>query len=221
MNQKLIPVVWICTGVLMALAAATMAADADAAKKAQILGSERWKKVAQEFDQWLAMQVVYTPEQAEQVKAKLAAQIRAMSAAELEEFLNQWDAKLKVLLGKNAAEARQWLGQNLQVMADGYRKQFLQQLGITDISKMTAAQIEEAIERMRAQRMALVQQREVFDYSRQQKVRMAQEMEEASSAARRDAGQNQAAQYGTFQSQYSPRRYDYRPAPPILPVFWW
>ncbi len=126
------------------------AAEGESAKKAQILASDRWKKVVQEFDQWLAMQVVYTPQQAQQIKEKLAAQVRTMSAAELEEFLNQWDAKLKVLLGKDAAEARQWLGENLQVMADGYRKQFLKQLGLTDITKMTAAQIEDAIERMRA-----------------------------------------------------------------------
>ncbi len=195
--------------------------DAESKKKAQILASDRWKKVVQEFDQWLAVQVVYTPEQVAQIKAKLAAQVQTMSASELEEFLNQWDAKLKVLLGKDAAEAREWLAQNLQVMADGYRKQFLKQLGITDVTKMTAAQIEEAMERMRADRLALVQQREVFDASRQQQVRMAQEMEAASNTARQDAANNQAAQYPTYQSQYSPRRYDYAPRPPLLPVFWW
>ncbi len=195
--------------------------DAESKKKAQILASDRWKKVVQEFDQWLAVQVVYTPEQVAQIKAKLAAQVQTMSASELEEFLNQWDAKLKVLLGKDAAEAREWLAQNLQVMADGYRKQFLKQLGITDVTKMTAAQIEEAMERMRADRLALLQQREVFDASRQQQVRMAQEMEAASNTARQEAANNQAAQYPTYQSQYSPRRYDYAPRPPLLPVFWW
>ncbi len=195
--------------------------DAESKKKAQILASDRWKKVVQEFDQWLAVQVVYTPEQAAQIKAKLAAQVQTMSSLELEEFLNQWDAKLKVLLGRDAAEAREWLAQNLQVMADGYRKQFLKQLGITDVTKMTAAQIEEAMERMRADRLALVQQREVFDASRQQQVRIAQQMEAASNTARQEAANNQAAQYPTYQSQYSPRRYDYAPRPPLLPVFWW
>ncbi len=50
---------------------------------------------------------------------------------------------------------------------------------------------------------------------------MAQEMEDASSAARQQAAQGQAAQYGTFETPYSPRRYDWRPPPPVVPVFWW
>lgn len=220
MHRMLGPRVWL--GALIALATATaMAADTEAAKKEQILASERWKKVVQQFDQWLAVQVVYSPQQAAQIKEKLAAQVQSMSAAELESFLNQWDAKLKVLLGKDAGEARAWLAANLQVMADGYRKQFLKQLGISDVSTMTAAQIEDAIERMRSERLALVQQREVFDYSRQQQVRIAQDMEAASNAARRDAGQGQAAQYGTFTSPYSPRQNIIEPRPPILPVLWW
>jgi hypothetical protein len=97
----------------------------------------------------------------------------------------------------------------------------LQQLGITDITTMTASQIEEAMMRMRAQRMALVQQREVFDYSRQQQLKIAQQFEDASAASKREAGQGEAGQFGTFQSQYAPRQYNYRPAPPVLPLFWW
>lgn len=219
MIQKLSP--WICALVVAVGAATTVAANEEAAKKAQILASDRWKKVVQEFDQWLSLQVVYTPEQAAQLRAKLAAEVQKMSAEELEQFLNQWDAKLKVLLGKDAAEAREWLAQNLQVMADGYRKKFLQQLGITDITTMTAAQIEDAMERMRAQRMALIDQRQMFDQSRQQQLKIAQQFEDASAASKREAGQGEAGQFGTFQSQYAPRQYNYRPPPPVFPLFWW
>ncbi len=38
------------------------------------------------------------------------------------------DAKLKVLLGKDASQAREWLGQYLSVIADGYRPKFLAKL---------------------------------------------------------------------------------------------
>ena len=106
-------------------------------------------------------------------------------------------------------------------MADGFRKKFLQQLGITDITTMTAAQIEDAMERMRAQRMALIDQRQVFDHSRQQQLKIAQQFEDASAASLKAAGEGNAGQFGTFQSQLAPRQYDYRPPPPLLPVFWW
>jgi hypothetical protein len=196
------------------------AAASDAAKKAQILASDRWKKVEQEFAKWLSMQVIYTPQQVEQLKTKLKAEIQRMSAAELEQFLDQWDAKLKVLLGTDAAEAREWLGQYLSVVADGFRQTFLQKLGITDVSKLTAAQIEDQIENIRAQRLAFQQQRAAFDVGRQNAVNMAQQFRTQEQAALQQSGVGQAGSFGTFQTQFAPRQYDWRPAPPIVPFFW-
>ncbi|HEY2883172.1 MAG TPA: nuclear transport factor 2 family protein, partial [Pirellulales bacterium] len=126
---------------------------ADAAKRAEILNSDRWKKVQKEFQEWLSMQVVYTPQQVEKMRAKLNAEINKMSAAELQQFLDQWDAKLKVLLGKDAGEVREWLGEYMSVIADGYRPTFLKKLGITDVSTLSAAQIEEGLDRIRADRL--------------------------------------------------------------------
>ncbi len=90
----------------------------------QILESPRWRQVQQEFDKWLSLQVVNTPQQVQQLKAQLNAEIKKMSPEELEKLLNQWDAKLKVLLSPDAAEAREWLGQYLSVLATGRHKSF-------------------------------------------------------------------------------------------------
>jgi hypothetical protein len=202
------------------LPADATATTSDAAKKAQILASDRWKRVEQEFAKWLSMQVVYTPQQVEQLRAKLMAEVQRMSAAELEQFLDQWDAKLKVLLGTDAAEAREWLGQYLSVVADGYRQTFLQRLGITDVSKLTAAQIEDQIENIRAERLAFQQQRAAFNVGRQNAVTMAQQFRSQEQTALQQAGAGQAASFGTFQTQFAPRQYDWRPRAPLVPFFW-
>lgn len=196
------------------------ATPSEAEQKARILASDHWKRVEQEFHQWLAVQVVMTPRQVEQMKAKLQAQIQHMSAAELSQFLDQWDAKLKVLLGKDASEARQWLGEYLSVIADGYRPQFLKKLGITDVTNLTAAQIEDELDQLRADRLEFQQQRAFFDASRQQSMQRSEQWQAASNASMQEAGQGTASEYGTYQTPYSPREYNYQPLPPLIPYFW-
>jgi hypothetical protein len=207
------------------LGAKQTSASSDAEETAAILASDRWRNVEREFSQWLSVQVVYTPEQAEQMKAKLASQIQQMSAAELKSFLDEWDAKLKLLLGKDAVEAREWLAQNLAVMADGYRKQFMQRLGLSDTSSMTAAQIEEAIIRVRAERLSREQESAAFERSRQALVQATQRQHAREQAALEDAARRSPppANYRGYQSPYSPRRYDYQLPPPRIFSWrlWW
>jgi hypothetical protein len=194
--------------------------SAEAMKKKQILASDRWKAVGEEFRKWLAVQVLYTPAQVEQVRSRLATEAKEMSSAELEQFLDQWDAKLTVLLGNDAREAREWLGQYLSVVADGRRKQFLENLEISDVSQLTAAQIEDRIVRIRAQRLRYQRQRSAFDATREQQLRLARQFRDDNRAVLRESGARQAAQFGTNQTQLAPRQYDYRPPPPIIPFFW-
>jgi hypothetical protein len=196
------------------------AASAELAKKSEILNSERWRSMQKEFEQWLAVQVIYTPQQVQRLKAKLAAEVKNMSVPELERFMIEWDEKLEVLHGKDAAEAREWLGQNLSMMADGYRRQFLQQLGIGDVSQMTAAQIEEKLYDLRAQRLGFEQERANFNVGRQNAMQRAQQFHADQRAVLQASGVGQAAGMGTYQTQYGPRQYNYQPAPPIIPFFW-
>lgn len=194
--------------------------QSDAALKAEIISSERWKRVQQEFAQWLSVQVIYTPAQVERLKAKLSSEVQKMSASELQQFLDQWDAKLKVLLGKDASQAREWLGQYLSVIADGYRPKFLAKVGITDVSNMSAAQIEDELDRLRAERLAFQQQRSAFNVAREDHVQMAEQFHSQQREILQQSGTGKAAEYGAYQSQYSPRQYNYQPLPPIVPFYW-
>lgn len=187
----------------------------------KILASERWKKVQAEFEKWLSVQVIYTPSQVDDLKKKLAAQVQKMSPAEIEQFLDQWDAKLKVLLSPDAADAREWLGQYLSVIANGRRQEFLERLGINkDVSKLTAAQIEDQINAIRAKRLAFQQQRAGFEAGRQQSLQMAEQFQNEQREVLQQSGAGQAAGYGTYQSQFAPRQYNWQPLPPIVPFFW-
>jgi hypothetical protein len=143
-----------------------------------------------------------------------------MSVRDLERFMIDWDEKLEVLQGKDAAEAREWLGQNLSMMADGYRRQFLQQLGIGDVSTMTAAQIEEKLLDLRAERLGFEQERANFNVGRQNAAQRAQQFHADQRVVLQQSGASQAAGMGTYQTQYGPRQYNYQPLPPIIPFFW-
>jgi len=187
----------------------------------KILASERWKKVQAEFEKWLSVQVIYTPSQVDDLKKKLAAQVQRMSPTEIEQFLDQWDAKLKVLLSPDAAEAREWLGQYLSVIANGRRREFLEGLGVNkDVSKLTAAQIEDQINAVRAKRLAFQQQRAGFEAGRQQSLQMAEQFQNEQREVLQQSGTGQAAGYGTYQSQFAPRQYNWQPLPPIVPFIW-
>jgi len=186
--------------------------SADAQRKAKILASDRWRKVTDEFQQWLSVQVVYTPKQITQIRTKLNAQIQKMSADELQQFLDQWDAKLKLLLGKDGDEARAWLGQYMSAMADGYRQKFLQRMGLQDITKATAAEVEDAIMRVRLQRGAIQQSQAAFDQTRQQDVQLTLDANAAAQRRmERDDRLPRAAPSAPYQTPYTPPGASYAP----------
>lgn len=151
-----------------AIAPAAASASGDAAKKSALLASDAWKHMEQEFDQWAAVQVIYTPKQLEQQKAKLRAEVRKMNAAELQKFITETDAKLKKLLGKDADEARAWLGQYLSMMADGYRQKFIGE--VPNFSDLTSAQMDQEYQKLRAKILRQQNAQQQFDAARTQNV---------------------------------------------------
>jgi hypothetical protein len=181
--------------------------SADAAEKAKIMASPAWGQVSEGFQKWLASQAIYTPSDINRINANLAAQIRAMPASELQGFMDDWQARLKVLNGKDFQDAQQWLGEFLSVLADGYRRQTLKNLGLADVTNMSAAQLEDAITRIEADRLRRQQSQVAFDQQRQQTVQTIQARNAATQQAL-DQRSPQAAQFGTNQSPYRPPRWD-------------
>ena len=186
----------------------------DAAMKEKILNSSAWKQAYDEFQKWLASQAIFTPADIERIKASLSVQIQQMPASELQGFLDDWQAKLKVLNGRDSQDALLWLGEYLSVLADGVRRQSLIDFGLADFPKLTASQLESALTKVRARRLRLQQQTAAFDQNRQQMVQRAQQM----NAELQSRQPSTAARFGTNRSPYQPPRFD-PPRPPRRQMF--
>jgi hypothetical protein len=200
----------------MAPAAAPTTNSSDAAARAKIMASDEWKQVYTGYQKWLTTQPIYTPKQINRINEKLDAQIRNTPASELQAFLNDWQAKLKVLNGKDFQEAQNWLGAYMTNMADGYRRNYLQSMGLTDIPNMSAKQLEGAITEIRANQASIAQDQQVFDQTRQQTVQTVQQ----NNAATQQADQNMydldgGGDYGTYQSPYTGMMFNDNFIPPV------
>ena len=184
----------------------------EAAAIEAILASAQWNQAYDQFQKWLASQTIYTPAEIERVTSNLLTQIKSASASELQGILDDWQARLKVLNGKDTQDAQQWLGEYLSVFADGFRRRRLQELGLTNIENMNADQLEDAIVRIRAHRLGLQQRRAAFDETRQQQVQRVQQANASARQARLEA-RSGGAQFNTHQSPYRPPRFDPPPPP--------
>jgi len=84
----------------------------------------------------------------------------------------------------------------------------------------TAAQIEDELDRLRADRLEFQEQRAFFDVSRQLSVQRAQQWQSATNASLQQTGQRNAAQFNSHLPPPSPRQYNFQPRPPLIPFFW-
>jgi len=138
----------------------------DAARKAELLASSRWRRAMFEFNAWLDAQPVYGPAEVRRIRAELADRIATMSSFDLEYLLETLDAKVKVLESPEARDARSWLGRYLSVMSDSKRADVLRD--VPDILDMSTTELEEAIAKVEAKRTAVEQQRAATIAGRQQ-----------------------------------------------------
>jgi hypothetical protein len=188
---------------------------ADAALRDKIMTSDAWKQVDSEFQKWLSQQTIYTPAEVNRINQKLAAQIRTMPTSDLQGFLDDWQAKLKVLLGKNFQEAQNWLGQYMVNMADGYQRNYLKRMGLSDIADLSAAQLEAAMTRIRADRLAIIQSQSTFDSQRNQQVQAVMQSNAAAQQQSASTGSYGAPGFNTMQSPYRPPKFNPPPTPQI------
>ncbi|HZZ30336.1 MAG TPA: hypothetical protein VFE46_20220, partial [Pirellulales bacterium] len=201
-------------------AAASTTAAADAATRAKIMNSDPWKQIGVQYQQWLNTQPIYTPNQIKKINDQLNAQIQSMPTSELQGFMDDWQAKLKILNGKDFQEAQNWLGAYMTNMAQGYRRDYLRQMGLTNIPNKTAGQLEAAITDIRADQMSITQNQAAFNAGRQQAVQSAQQQNAASQQAQQTqfSSYNSAPGFNTFQSPYRPPKFN-PPAPPQMQFF--
>jgi len=133
--------------------AATAAGDDEAdeaRRKTEVLAGSRWRRAMHELNEWLATQPVYSPERVARIKRELATRVAGMTSYELEYLLDGLDEKLLILESPAAADAREWLGRYLAVMADERRAAVV--ANAPDLLEMSAAELTATLAEIEQQR---------------------------------------------------------------------
>jgi len=178
-------------------------ADSQEKQRRQILESERWRRAQRNFNEWLSVQQIYTPEQIESVKSELAERIANMTPRELEDFLKDMEERLAVLTSPDAEDARHWLAQFFAVARNPEA-----QLGRSrpDVLNMTASQIRQELLWLQQHREARQQTQAAFDRSRALQNQSGRGMQDARRQARTGGADSRSrAAANQFRSPYSPR----------------
>jgi len=167
----------------------------DLARKAEIMSGQRWRRAIFELGEWLSAQQIYTPQEVNRIKADFNRRVAGMSSFELDYLLDDLDAKFKVLESPEARDAKAWLGQYLSAMSDRRRAEALR--GVPDVVTMSAAQLQQEIDRIEQQRASLQQRQQAFDQSRSALVQQAEASRQQTAAAAA-AAMAQARSSGSF-----------------------
>jgi hypothetical protein len=192
------------------------AASSGAAEHNEILNSESWRQTLLALDEWLSVQKIYEPKQAAQMRDQIVKRASQMSAEELSDFMAELQAKLKILLGAEARDARQWLNETLATASDKYAKKVRAEL--PDVAKMTPEQIQEELDKFERRRAQTRESRSAFERAEQARIKAVeadlkqqrQESEKALDRAAADARQGyysptrQVRQYGSQQVNFYP-----------------
>lgn len=196
------------------------AASRDAAERNEILDGEAWRQTMLALDEWLSVQKTYEPKRAAQMRDQIVKRASQMSAEELSDFMAQLQAKLKILLGAEARDARQWLNETLATASDKYAKKI--RAGLPDVANMTPQQIQEELDEFERRRAETRESRSAFDRAEQARIKgveadLKQQRESSEKALDRAAAD---ARKGYYSPSRQVRQY-HSEQPPYFPFFFW
>ncbi len=163
----------------------------DSMAKEQILNSAEWRQTQQAYNEWLSIQKIYTPEEVQELKAETRAKIAKMTAPQLQNFLDDANEKVKILLSKQAEDARLWLAQRMAVEVKLSPEDL--KLQRSDIANMTAAQVEQRLLEIEQRRKQTEQAQTAFDNDRQFRIKAMNEQAKQDNQDR-EAALNRAAE---------------------------
>ncbi|MEX2113656.1 MAG: hypothetical protein WD845_10750 [Pirellulales bacterium] len=124
----------------------------DATRKSEMLASSRWRRAMFELNEWLSGQQIYSPQQVTKWKKDFSANVHRMTADQLELTLADLEAKFQIMQTPQAQDARAWLARYLSILSDKKRAELLSKL--PNIETMTAAQLQQTIERIEGRKAA-------------------------------------------------------------------
>jgi hypothetical protein len=183
--------------------------DSHESARREILDGARWRQTQREFNEWLSVQTIYTPDEVKAIRDNLRKSIANKSPRELEDFMKDMESRLEVLMSPEADDARLWLKQFMAVAVDPER-----QLGRArpDVLNMTASQIRQELQWLQQTREARQRNQASFNRSRQLQSQAARDARSARQQPRA------AAQDRSAWPANNPRRpSQYAPQPELLP----
>lgn len=167
-----------------------------------ILQTDAWRTIMHDFDEWASVQQIYDPEQIAKYRDQLIQKASSLKGNELQDFLDDLSAKLKILASEEARKARQWLAETLAVASDSYAKKV--KAGLPDVSNLTASQLQEQLDEFQGRRAQTQASAAEFKRAREQQVasfqaeRRRQEAAVAQADARAQSARAQSDSYSGY-----------------------
>jgi hypothetical protein len=138
-----------------------------------------------------------------------------MTADQLESFLLDMEAKLKVLMSPEMVQTRSWLKQYYTPQA---QQKMAKRFGVQDPVHMTPSQLTEALQRFEDERRSRNQAQAAFNQSRQQEIAIDRANQQAQARASEQAMDRAVSSASRsnypYASPYAPQRVDQRYAIP-------
>lgn len=184
--------------------ATTATASEDAARQ-EILQSDAWKTMRNDFQRWLAIQKIYSRDEVTQIVNELNDRALSLSPSELQGLLSDMQSRLEVLLSPQADDARQWVSQYLRT---GREQQVREQR--PDVMSMSADQIRAELQRLEQRQVARQQSNAAFESIRAMQAQNALNAQAARQQSQQQfvESQSRAARNSQLRSPYAPRPQD-------------
>ncbi len=176
-------------------------------RRSEILESDEWDAMRRDFQEWLAVQQIYTVDEITQIVNELNDQALRLSEDELRDLLSDMQDRLEVLMSPEAAEARQWVARFLAVAQNP--EQRLREIR-PDVMSMSAGEIRQELQKFQTQQVARQQSQAAFERVRELQAQAALGVHESRRQTQQQVRDNRslAARNAQVRSPYAPLHRD-------------
>jgi hypothetical protein len=159
--------------------------QADKARAEAIMQNDAWRNTLAGLDQWLSIQTMYSQKQIDDIRKQVLERVAKMSRDELEDFRQDLDARIAMLLSPEGRDILHWVATNLAAASPAYRKKM--GLQYPDVARLTAAQLREQLDLLEQKRTAAQGQSAAMERARQARISGLQAEQRQEAEERRDA----------------------------------
>lgn len=189
-----------------------------------VFQSESWRQTMRTWNEWLSIQKRYDREQVKRLKEQLAVKVKSLSYHELVDFQEDLHAKLEILMGEEAREARLWLAETLSTASKSYGEKL--RADFPDVANMSAAEVRESLAEFEVRRARRKETSAAYQAAQRERIKavqaqLRQQHDDAQRTMDRDALSLALAQQSYFVPAYrGGHRFSYADRPVFpLPLF--